>query len=270
MQQVSVLYAAIMGLVQGLTEYLPVSSSGHLAIVNLLFKRDAQAGLSFTIWLHGATLIAVLIYFRRDLFDLIRCWAPSHRQDMTAQRRIGVFIVFSSMVTGPMGLLFEKYLADFDGGFIALGVGYVVTTLVLILSEYFSTHVALRPLDRLGLGRSLFIGFAQGLAIPASVSRSGTTIAAGLLSGLDREQATRYSFLVGIPAIAAGFLLDVVGIHGAPPLVPALVGFLLAGVLAYLSIAFLLAFVRRVKLYGFAVYTGLLAVILLVIGVITH
>lgn len=265
MHQVTITYAIVTAIVQGLTEYLPISSSGHLAIVNHFFGVGSNFGLSFTIWLHGATLLALLAYFYRDIFDLIRCWAPSHRHDMAPQRRIFVFIVLATIVTGPMGVVINKFMPSLDSNLIAVGIGFIVTTIFLVLSEFLSTRVAHKRLDRLGAGRALFIGFMQGLAIPPGVSRSGTTIAAGLISGLDREQATRYSFLVGIPAIVASFLLDVVGTHGIALNTPAIIGFVLAGVIGYLSIAFLLALVKRVKLYGFAAYTGLLAIAVLVI-----
>ncbi|MCL2332904.1 MAG: undecaprenyl-diphosphate phosphatase [Actinomycetia bacterium] len=259
-----------MGIVQGVTEYLPVSSTGHLAIVNLLFNKQVNGNDPFIIWLHGATLVALLIYFWRDIFDLLWSWAPRHRHDRAPQRRICVFIVIVSLVTGVMGVIYK--LANLpDGSFLVLGLGYVATTVALVLAEYLGTRAARRPIDKLGAVRSLGIGFAQGLGIIASISRSGVTIAAGLFSGLDREQATRFSFLAGIPAIAAAFLLDVVGLHTLPAnwnWTGALVSFVLAAVVAYLSIAFLLALVKRVKLYGFAVYTGFLAIVLLVLALV--
>jgi len=267
-QQVTILYAVVTGIVQGLTEYLPISSSGHLAIVNHFFGVGGNFGLSFMIWLHGATLLALLAYFWRDIIDLIRCWAPSHRHDMAGQRRIFVFIILTSLVTGPMGIVLNKYIPALDSSLIAVGIGFIVTTIFLVLAEYLSDRVAQKHLDRMGAGRALFIGFMQGLAIPPGVSRSGTTIAAGLISGLDREHATRYAFLAGIPAIVASFALDVFGTHGVTLNAPAIIGFVLAGVIGYLSIAFLLALVRRVKLYGFAVYTGIIAVVTLIIAVV--
>jgi len=264
---VTVLYAIVTAIVQGLTEYLPISSSGHLAIVNHFFGVGGDFGLSFMIWLHGATLLALLAYFWRDIVDLIRCWAPSHRHDMAGQRRVFVFIILTSLVTGPMGIVLNKYMPALDSNLIAVGIGFIVTTIFLVVSEILSTRVAEKHLDRMGPGRALFIGFMQGLAIPPGVSRSGTTIAAGLISGLDREQATRYAFLAGIPAILASFALDVLKTGGISLNAPTIIGFILAGVIGYLSIAFLLALVKRVKLYGFAVYTGLIAIVTLVIGV---
>jgi len=259
-----------MGVVQGLTEYLPVSSSGHLALINHFFGVGGDFGLSFTIWLHGATLLALFVYFRRDIFDLIRCWAPSHHHDMAAQRRIFVYIILATLVTGPMGLVLNKYLPSLESNLTVIGLCYIATTIILVVSELLSARVARKQLDHLGAGRALFIGFMQGCAIPPGISRSGTTIAAGLISGLDREQAARYSFLVGIPAIVASFALDVIkpAASGTPTpsvLIIAL-GFVLAGAIGYVSIAGLLALVKRVKLYGFAVYTGLFAIFLLLIG----
>ncbi|MCL2654176.1 MAG: undecaprenyl-diphosphate phosphatase [Coriobacteriia bacterium] len=267
MHHVTILYAVVTAIVQGLTEYLPISSSGHLALVNHFFGVGGDFGLSFMIWLHGATLLALLAYFWRDIIDLIRCWAPRHRHDRAGQRRIFVFIVLSTLVTGPMGIVLNKYMPALDSNLIAVGIGFIVTTIFLVLAEVLSGRVAQKHLDRMGAGRALFIGFMQGLAIPPGISRSGTTIAAGLISGLDREQATRYAFLAGIPAIVASFGLDVIKTGGVRLDTPTIIGFVLAGVIGYLSIAFLLALVKRVKLYGFAVYTGLLAIATLIIGV---
>jgi len=266
-QQVTILYAVVTAVVQGLTEYLPISSSGHLALVNHFFGVGGNFGLTFTIFLHGATLLALLAYFWREIIDLIRCWAPSHRHDMAGQRRIFVFIVLASLVTGPMGIVLNKYMPNWDSNLIMVGIGFVVTTIFLVVSEFLSSRITQKHLDRIGPGRALFIGFMQGLAIPPGISRSGTTIAAGLISGLDREQAARFSFLVGIPAIVASFALDVVKTHGITLNAPSIIGFVLAGVIGYVSIAFLLALVRRVKLYGFAIYTGLIAIATLIIGV---
>ncbi len=264
------LYAIIMGIVQGVTEYLPVSSTGHLAIVNLIFNKNANGSDPFIIWLHGATLLALLVYFWRDIFDLIRCWAPAHQHDMAPQRRIFVFVVLATFVTGVMGLIYKKLDLP-DGSFLALGLGYIVTTVALIAAERLGSRVRHRSLDHLGAGRSLGVGLAQGLGIIASISRSGSTIAAGLFSGLDREHATRFAFLAGIPAIAAAFLLDLVGLGKLPAdwnWTAAIISFILAAVVAYFSIAWLLALVKRVKLYGFAAYTGFLAVVLLVLALV--
>ncbi|MCL2324322.1 MAG: undecaprenyl-diphosphate phosphatase [Actinomycetia bacterium] len=264
----SLLYAIVTGIVQGLTEYLPVSSTGHLAIINLIFGRKVGGGDPFIIWLHGATLMALLVYFWRDIVDLIRCWAPSHQRDMARERRIFIFIILATIVTGIMGLIYQK-LDLADGSFLMLGLGYVVTTLLLILAERLGSRASRRSIDRLGSGRALGVGFAQGLGLIASISRSGSTIAGGLFSGLDREQATRFAFLAGIPAIAAAFLLDLLGLGHLPAdwnWLAAGLAFVLAAAVAYLSIGWLLALVKRVRLYGFAAYTGLLAVVLLILA----
>ncbi|MDR1412323.1 MAG: undecaprenyl-diphosphate phosphatase [Actinomycetes bacterium] len=278
------LYSACLGLAQGLTEFLPVSSSGHLSLLNLLFGVNGEEGLEFTFFLHIATLIAALIYFRRDIARLVRAWAPAHRHDMADRRRVGVFILIGCLVTGPMGLLLEDKLGAIADNYLFLGCAFLLTTIVLCVAEILTNrreeqerrahHKAAAPVTSSNMGMlcAALTGFAQGCAVIPGFSRSGATIAGGMMVGLSRKEATRYSFLLGLPIIAAGAVKDGLGLlNGSlvlPPFGISLTGFIIAGVSGYLAIAVMLHFVQNTQLYWFAAYTAAVGIILIVISFI--
>jgi len=256
-----------MAIVQGITEFIPVSSSGHLSILNMFFDGDPQAAVDFYFFLHIPTLIAAVVYFRNDIKDFIVSWMPKNAESMRPQRRTTIFLIISMLVTGPMGLLLSGYLAQFSSNLLILGSMFVVTAAMLISSEYVLAKLNLRrTMDKLTLGRAAFIGFIQGLAVIPGISRSGATIAAGLWMGLSRPQATRYSFLLTIPIIVAGSVRDVARMLQGTLILPSFwisaVSFVIAGVLGYLTIAWMIRLVSKTSLNYFALYAALLGVVL--------
>jgi len=264
-------YALTMGIVQGLTEFLPISSSGHLSLLNLFFERDATVGIDFTFFLHIATLLAAIIYFRRDLRDLVLAWLPKNRKEGAAQRRITVFLFISCLVTAPLGLLLEDRLAAVAGNLLLLGLAFLLTATVLTATELLTFRKDLnRPADQLTIPRAAGIGFAQGCAVLPGFSRSGATIAAGMWTGLSRTEATRYSFLLAIPIILAGAAKDcfslIKGTLILPPFAVSLLGFVAAGIAGYVAIAFMLKLVQRTTLIYFALYTALLGLALIALS----
>jgi undecaprenyl-diphosphatase len=268
---VDYLVAAIVGLVQGLTEFLPISSSGHLAILNLIFGKDVAGGVSYTFFLHIATLIAAVIYFAGDLRDLLVCWLPKNK-DMVKARKLFVMLVVACLVTAPIGLALDGYLEDLSDSLVWLAVGFFATTAVLCAAEFFSRRLQSEKLSALKLPQAALIGLFQGIAVVPGLSRSGATISGGLMAGLKKAEATRFAFLVGLPIIALGALKDGVellrGQLVLPPWPVTMLGFLVAALSGYLAISWMIARLKKIDLYWFGAYTALLGVVLLSIHLI--
>jgi undecaprenyl-diphosphatase len=267
---VPILQALVLGVVQGLTEFLPVSSDGHLAVTYRLFGTSPD--LTFEVFLHLATLIAMIVYFRHDIMTLLRSLAPAGKG--TPERRLVWLIVLATGVSGVLALVMKKLVESANTSLIAIGVGFLVTSAALVAAELLAKRVASREPADLGPARTVAIAVAQAAATLPGVSRSGTTIASGMLSGLSRESAARFSFLLGIPIIAVANLYEakdvVTGVAPMPGLAPSLIGFLAAGVAGYLAIAGLLAVVKRRTLYGFSVYTALVGVAVIAWGILAR
>lgn len=263
----SFIEAVALGIVQGVTEFLPISSDGHLALVTQLLGREPN--LSFVIFLHGATLLAMYAYFWSDLVRLASAWLPSHRDDSAAERRTGVLIVLGTLVTGVIALLLEPVVEPMSGSPAWVGVWFLGTALVLSVAEFASRRTVQRATERLTLPGVVLIAVMQGLAVLPGLSRSGSTISGGMLAGLNRQEAARFSFLLGTPIITAATLKDLVdilaGSASLPPVGVAAAGFLAAGFSGYVAVAVLLRLVRTTKLYGFAAYTAVLGGILLAV-----
>lgn len=270
------LEAITLGIVQGLTEFLPVSSSGHLVLFQQLFGLK-EAELFFDVCVHLGTLLAVVAIFRRELKNII--WALrrlfySTGQPKTILRRIeadpdlkmALLIVIGSIPTAVLGILFHR-IADrlFASAFIA-GSMLLVTGLLLWLTRR-STPAAmqLKP-DRLTPRNAFIIGIAQGLAIIPGISRSGSTISIGLLLGVSREMAARYSFLLSIPAIIGAGLLSLNdGLSQTNFAVRmALLGAVAAALVGYAALKCLLHVVKKGRLHWFAPYCWLVGILAIV------
>lgn len=255
--------ALILGLIQGLTEFLPVSSSGHLELGSALFGlTDPEDNLQFSILVHGATVLSILVVFRRDILGLIREVLRFRWNDET---RFVAMLVVSAVPVGVVGLLFADQVSGFFGGRIFLvGCMLLVTASLLFLTRFF------RPGNTpVSFGRALLIGLAQTVAILPGVSRSGATISMALFLGIDREKATRFSFLMVLIPIVGATLLEVRDLLGeqggggtaAGPLV---VGFLAAFVSGLLACSWMLRLVKRGKIAYFSWYclaAGLTAIV---------
>lgn len=254
----------IMGIVQGLTEFLPVSSSGHLALLNLVFTQNG--GIDFTFLLHLGTFLATVVYFRHDLADMLRSLLPKNKH-MVEERRLFLYLMIATAITGPIGLVLEPKLDAFASSLLVLGIAYLVTTVVLASAEYFTGMREGIEVSEMGWGRAAFIGLAQGIAVIPGISRSGATIAGGMTAGLNREKATRFSFLLALPIIAAGALMDGVDLVQGQLALPGFwvcaVGFVASAIFGYIAIAVMIDLVKRIKLYWFAAYTAVLGIILL-------
>ncbi|MBM4457076.1 MAG: undecaprenyl-diphosphate phosphatase [Chloroflexi bacterium] len=261
--------ALVLGIVQGLTEFIPVSSSAHLVLAPWVLGWP-DPGLAFDTVLHLGTLVGLLVYFWRDIPPLIAAFFSSllRRGAWNARSggrlaepysRVAWAIVIGSLPAGAIGLAFQDFFERLFSSEFAVGIFLLITALILVVSERLGRRV--RAIEQITWLDALLIGVAQAAAIAPGLSRSGATIAAGLGRGLRRDDAARFSFLLSIPAIAAaGFLqlLDLVrdGRFSAElPLMAA--GFFTAALSGYLCIRFLLSFLRRGRLYVFAGYCAL-------------
>ncbi len=277
----NILHAIILGIVQGLTEFIPVSSSAHLVLVPWVFGWPAP-GLLFDTMLHWGTLTAVVAYFWRDWISIIRGFfrsltahgpwnSSTHGRLADADSRLAWGIIIGSLPAVVFGVLFEAFFESLFGSPAAVAVFLLVTAGILTLSERLGSRT--RSLKTLTMTDAVAVGFAQAVAIAPGISRSGATIAAGLARGLKREDAARYSFLLSTPIIfGAGLkqLLDVVtsGASAAAPWGAVLAGTLAAALSGYLCIRFLLAYLRSGKLYVFAAYLVMVSVAILILNAI--
>lgn len=256
----SLLRAIILGLIQGATEFVPVSSSGHLVLVPWLLGWEAP-GLTFDTVLHLGTLLAVLAYFWRDWWALITAWLRGlvrWRWD-DADARLAWLLVLGTIPAAMLGFLLEDFFESLFGQPAWVAFFLLVTAGLLALSEGLGRR--LREMQDLRWPDALLIGLGQAAAIAPGISRSGATMAAGLGRGLDRPAAARFSFLLATPVIlgAGAFkLLDLWGLPDPMVQVPALLaGFLAAAISGYFCIWGLLRYLQRGRLYPFALYCAL-------------
>ena len=252
--------AVLLGLVQGLTEFLPISSSGHLVLTNFLLGISNDT-IVFEISVHIGSLVAVLIYFRNDLFRVVVDFFRGGEG-----RWIGWMLIFAMIPTAIIGFGFKDMFESLFHAPRYASLGLLFTSAVLFAAE--RMRRGSRPLEKVRWQDALLIGTLQGLAIMPGVSRSGSTIAAGLFAGLTRDAAARFSFLLSIPAILGAAVVtgkDFVAIEPGLAL-PSVVGAIAAGISGYVAIGLLMRILRSGKLYVFVAYTlvvGVLGLILL-------
>ncbi|MDH7490224.1 MAG: undecaprenyl-diphosphatase UppP [Anaerolineae bacterium] len=250
------LQAVILGLVQGITEFLPISSSGHLVLVPWALGWG-EPGLLFDTVLHWGTLVAVVVYFWDDLWSLVRAWVDSiaRRKVDTPQAWLAWLVLLGTLPAAIIGFLLNDFFESLFSAPVAVAAFLVGTGLILAAAETFYDRI--RKVDTLRLGDALVVGLAQAAAIAPGLSRSGLTITAGIFRGLGREAAARFSFLLSVPIILGAGLTQMahaIANPGATAWFPLVLGFASAAISGYLAIHFLLGFVRRRRFWPFAVY----------------
>lgn len=277
--------ALILGIVQGATEFLPISSSGHLVLVPWILDWHGvgESNLAFDVLVHLGTLAAVFGYFWRDFKRLIgAAWSGVSRRDPmgTPDSRLAWFILGGSIPAGLAGLALKDWFEGLFGNPAAVAVLLFGTAGLLFLAERMRAHRdasraherGLNTLNTMKWADALWIGAAQALAILPGISRSGATIAAGLQRGFDRASAARFSFLLGTPAIIGAAALQLLDLLQAGVLESQikvlLIGFASAAVVGYLAIHALLLYVRQRSLNIFAIYCALFGAVSLIIYVI--
>jgi undecaprenyl-diphosphatase len=273
---VSVFEAIVLGITQGLTEFLPISSTAHLRIVPA-FAGWEDPGAAFTAIVQLGTMLAVLLYFRGDLLQIARAWLRSLRDRSvrrTLDARLGWYILLGTIPIGIFGLIFKDQIENGARDLYLISIALIVFGLVLLAAEEVGTKD--RPIEDLNRSDGIFIGLWQALALIPGVSRSGSTISAGLFRGLDRPSAARYSFLLSVPAVVLSGLFELKSVIDGSEHTDVGAGSLIiatafAFVVGYWSIAFLLRWVGHHSMIVFVVYRvalGLLVLVLTASGVI--
>ena len=262
--------AILMGLLQGLTEYLPVSSSGHLAIAGALFGVDGESNLMFTIAVHVATVLSTLVILWHEIVWIFK---GLFRWDGTlnAEQRYALAIVVSMIPVGIVGVFFKDYVEEiFGAGLLVVGCCLLVTAALLIFSYYARP----RRKENISLKDAFIIGLAQAIAVLPGVSRSGSTIATGLLLGNKKESLAQFSFLMVIPPILGEALLDVMKMmkEGTEAVTagigtwPLVAGFIAAFISGCLACKWMIGIVRKGKLIYFGIYCAIVGVLLIIFG----
>lgn len=265
----SIWEAIVLGIVEGLTEFLPVSSTGHLTITSKLFGQqiDDPSITAFTAVIQAGAIAAVILFFWRDIRRIIAAWFrglahPEHRGEF--DHRMGWYLIVGSLPICVVGFLFRDLISGDLRNMWWVAGSLIAWSFVMIAAERLGSRA--RPLERITLLDSLVMGLVQCLALIPGVSRSGATISAGLFRGLDRVAATRMAFLLGIPALvgAAAFQLPD-ALKGDVGLVPVLVGTAVSFVVGYASVAWLLKYVQKHSIEVFAFYRILLGIVILIL-----
>ncbi|MCW2783694.1 MAG: Undecaprenyl-diphosphatase [Marmoricola sp.] len=259
------IHAIILGIVEGLTEFLPVSSTGHLTIaekiLGLPINKDSVT--AFTAVIQMGAIAAVVLYFRTDIWRIAKAWVqgvfqPEYRGSL--DHRMGWYIIVGSVPIGIVGFALQDFIKGDLRSLWVVGAALVVWSGVLLFAESRGTQA--RGEDGLTLRDAVVMGLVQCVALVPGVSRSGATISAGLLQGLDRVAATRMAFFLGIPSLTAAGLYELKDVHGIGA-GPTLVGTLVSFVVAYASVAWLLKFVAHHSIGKFVPYRVTVGVVVL-------
>lgn len=254
-EMLSVWKAAVLGIIQGATEFLPISSSGHLVVAQQLmgWNDTGAAILAFDIVLHIGTLVAVIAVLWRECLEILtgKNW------------RMFFYLIVATIPAVIIGLTLKDFIEGLFTSIATVGVAWIVTAVVLLLTKHVKTS---EQLD-VGYKKSFIIGCAQAIAIIPGISRSGSTIAAGLFSRLNHTAAAKFAFLMSIPAIAGAATLDAKNLNGlsADLLWPLLVGFVFSMITGYICIKWLLSIIKHGKLWYFGIYCLLAGILTLVL-----
>ena len=268
---------ALLGVIQGLTEFLPVSSSGHLVIVQSFIKGFQQPGVVFDVMLHVGTLLAVLVFLRREILDILISlipvgWFHNSRRghdsiDVRAGRKMALYIVTGTVFTGIIGLSSEEKIHHLFTSATTVSFMLLITGALLFMSDRFHGNRLEKDMNIID---SVVIGIVQGISLIPGISRSGSTIAFGIFRGLDGQTAARFSFLLSIPAILGAVVLEskYIGMIPAGDIVVYFTGMIVAAVTGFLTLRLLLFIISKHKLSIFAYYCWILGISTLVIRVI--
>ncbi len=266
--------AIILGLVQGLAEFLPISSSGHLALLQYFFGIESDQVLAFTVMLHVGTLLSVFIIYWKDIKDLVVeliatirdvCTGKGLRINANPTRRLGFMIIVATIPTALIGLLFEDFFEGLYSSLVGICLGLIFTGFILLLAERKGRQD--KDIETMKFRHAVFVGIMQGIAICPGVSRSGSTLFGSLMSGLKRELAVKFAFLISIPSILGSVILEVPdaleeGVDAAT-IGPMIVGVIVAAISGIFAIKAMIRVVTGRRLVGFSIYVWLVAVVVL-------
>lgn len=274
------LQAAILGLVQGLAEFLPISSSGHLALLQNFFGISAENVLPFTVLMHLGTLFSVFFIYWRDIIELIAELFATIRDIFTGKgprinssptRRLGFMIIVATIPTAIIGLLFEDYFEKLYVSLIGIACGLIFTGIILLIAERMGKGN--RSIMDVKFRHAVFVGIMQGIAICPGVSRSGSTLFGSLLSGLDRSIAVKFAFLISIPSILGSVIVEAPdafaqGMDSALA-GPVIVGVIVAALSGIFAIKAMIRIVSNKRLTGFSIYVWAVAVAVIIYSIAT-
>jgi undecaprenyl-diphosphatase len=265
--------AIVLGIFQGVAEFLPISSSGHLALLQHLFG-ITEGNLFFTEMLHFGTLISIIIVYIEDVKKIIvefirllgNLLSGRRIEGLTDHQRLGLLIIAGSVPTAVIGITFEDFFESLYTSLIPIGVAFLVTGFLLWFAERKGSEH--KGIQEMTLVDSLIIGTFQGMAIIPGISRSGSTIVAGLIRGLKKPLTTEFSFLLALPATFGAFLLGIIkvvkGGNGVIVNMPLFVGVLLSTVVGVISIKALIKILNRNKLHYFSYYLWIVGAITII------
>ena len=270
--------AIILGLVQGLAEFLPISSSGHLALLQQAFGIHEDKVLLFAVLLHVGTLISVFIVYWKDIWELIvelcltirdLCTGKGLRLAERPIRKLGVMIIMATIPTAIIGLVFSDFFDSLYNSVIPIGVGLIITGFLLIFAE--KKGEGNRGIQQMNFRNAIFIGLVQGVAICPGISRSGSTLFGSLICNLDRKFAVKFVFLISIPSILGSAVLEApaaleAGVTAAE-VGPVLVGMLVAAVSGLVAIKTMIKIVSDKKLSYFSYYVWALGLFVVLYGI---
>lgn len=256
-----IIEAIILGLIQGLTEFLPVSSSGHLAICHAIFGIEGESSLLFDVVLHGATVLSTIVVFWKEIIDLIKGIFTFKWDD--SNKYVAMLLV-SAIPAGLAGVLFNDQIETlFTGNLLFIGFMLLITATLLLISNY-----ARKGNRKIGFLDAFIIGVAQMLALIPGISRSGSTIATGMIIGNDKSQLAKFSFLMVIIPILGANLLQIAGAdfsaETSAPVLPLIAGALTAFISGLLACKWMINLVKKGKMLYFAIYciaVGIIAII---------
>ncbi|WP_405306402.1 undecaprenyl-diphosphate phosphatase [Methanobrevibacter sp.] len=273
-----IIQGIIIGIVQGLTEFLPVSSSAHLVFIQKIL--GVESSLAFDTFLHLGTLIAVLWFFRYDIYKMLMSWVASLQDILQGRfkegfyedpyKRLAWYVILATIPVGIVGVLFEDSVdALFSGALYVPAFFLFVTGTILYLSQRMTSGEI--NYNTITKKEALFMGLGQACAILPGLSRSGTTIAAGLTIGLNKEFAAKFSFILSIPAILGAFVLQLKDIGSAMDanFLPVFLGFIASIIAGYMAIKWMLDLIQNKSLDIFAYYCWLIGLIVFM-GSIAH
>lgn len=269
----SIFHAFLLGILQGLTEFIPVSSSGHLVLLERFLGLEIANSKFFDVVLHLGTSLALIVYFWKDWLEVLKsfldffkqayCAKVAPRRSTSTQRqatRLGHYIVIGTIPAAIIGVLANDYIDQAFRSTFSVGIMMIVVGTVFLCAEKF------KGAEKVTAKRAFVVGLAQAVALVPGISRSGLTISAGMLQKLSREEAARFSFMLGLPAILGAGVLSFIKVSEFPDWKLMLVGFLVSAFVSFLTIKYMLRFLRRHSLRVFAYYLFALGTLVIAIS----
>lgn len=262
----SIFEAVILGLVQGLSEFLPISSSGHLALLQYFFGIEGESVLAFAVLLHFGTLLSIFAVYYKDIWDLIKelcntiidvLKGKGPRINANETRRLGFMILTATIPTGFIGITFQDFFGDMYLSLVAIGVGLLITGSFLWFAERMSNGK--KNVQTMKFRDAFLVGIFQSIAITPGISRSGSTIVGGLLSGIKKELAVKFAFLISIPSVLGAVVLEAPAAFkegmSSDMLIPIIIGVSIAAISGFIAIKTMIRLVSNRKLFYFSFYT---------------